>query len=580
MTDRKTRSPGPRDGATGAADQEAVRLALRKLLADSRFAASDRNRRFLAYVVEEELQGRGEHIRAYNVAVNVFQRPPGFDPGLDPIVRVEAGRLRQALTSYYEEAPSLGPWRILVPKGAYRPCFEAVTPRPAPAPMAPSLPAGRPWSRIAAAGLLALALAVVVWLAATQRDYGPNAAAAAAPAILVAPFTVLEGDEETGRLARGLTRDVVDRLSRFRSFDIYGPAIYQRAIDSGELDFARVADRLHTGYVVEGALRRLPDRLVINVLLKEQATGRYLWTYRADNRLADAQDLFASLFDIASQIASTLGQPLGIVNRSEWLRRQPHSMSAYRCVLQAHDYYRSIDAAGHAAARSCLEAAVAADPSYAAAWVMLAWVYLDEARYRLNPRPELYDAEARAREAVERALALDPEQEMALDALSVLQFRAGDMAAFRRTGEKMLGLNPNDPDLAADFGGRLAFSGDWDSGMPLVRRAIDLSIEPSGTYYMALAWDLYRRGDDVAALRQAERIRMPEFQMGLVTCAAIYGQLGMQPEAAETMGRLRRLRPDLADDPGPWLLGLHFEPSFATRLAEGVRRAARLAAQS
>lgn len=46
------------------------------------------------------------------------------------------------------------------------------------------------------------------------------------------------------------------------------------------------------------------------------------------------------------------------------------------------------------------------------------------------------------------------------------------------------------------------------------------------------------------------------------------------------MGQLRRLRPDLADDPRPWLLGLHFEPGFAARLAEGVRKAARLAAQS
>ena len=67
--------------------------------------------------------------------------------------------------------------------------------------------------------------------------------------------------------------------------------------------------------------------------------------------------------------------------------------------------------------RDCLEHAAATEPNYAAAWVMLAWVYLDEARYRLNPRPELYDAETKAREAVERALALDPEQEMGLDAL-------------------------------------------------------------------------------------------------------------------------------------------------------------------
>ena len=91
------------------------------------------------------------------------------------------------------------------------------------------------------------------------------------------------------------------------------------------------------------------------------------------------------------------------------------------------------------------------------------------------------------------------------------------MAAFAATGDKMIALNPNDPDLAADYGSRLAFSGDWEAGMPLMRRAIELAVEPPGTYYMVLAWDHYRRGDYPAALREAEQIDMPEFQLGILT---------------------------------------------------------------
>ncbi len=579
------------DEVRSAADS--IRATVRDLLEDPRFIASPRNRRFLAHVVEEELQGRGQGIRAYSVAVDVFRRPADFDPSLDPIVRIEAGRLRQALTRYYEDGFAAAPWRIAIPKGTYRPRFERAAPAMPGDASAQETAGDRPQGltgviaglgrllhlpRPAAFGLLALAVAAALGLAISFRGPGTVPSPLGAPAILVEPFTVLQGDADTDRLAVGLTRDVVDRLSRFRSFDIFGPAVYQHALDAGSVDFARVANRVHAGLVVEGTLRQIGERLIVNVQLKEQATGRYLWTYRADSSLA-GQDIFASLFDIAGQIASTIGQPLGVVNRAEWLQSQPQSIGTYRCVLQAHEYYRSIDAAGHAAARDCLERAVADDSSYAAAWVMLAWVYLDEARYRLNSRPDLYDADAKAREAVERALALDPEQEMALDALSVLQFRAGDMAAFRQTGEKMLALNPNDPDLAADFGSRLAFSGDWDRGIALVHRAIDLAIDPPGTYYMVLAWDRYRRGDDRAALQEAERIRMPKFQLGILTRVAIYGQLGMQPEAAAAISRLRELRPDLAADPLPWLLELHFERSFADRLAEGVFKADQLAMQ-
>ncbi|MFZ1428707.1 MAG: hypothetical protein WAS21_18285 [Geminicoccaceae bacterium] len=571
---------------------EEIRNALRELLGDRRFVATERNRRFLAYVVEEELQGRGLHIRAYTVAIEVFRRPADFDPNLDPIVRIEAGRLRQSLARYYEVLPATAAWRIVIPKGAYRPRFERLdpaSPQGAPAPLATEpdgrhdLPAmvkkladafRKPVSVLPMA-LLGLAVVVALGVTVAFRGREPASVGIPAPSILVEPFTVLDSGADSARLALGLTRDVVDRLSRFRSFDIYGPAVYQHALDGGSVDFGRVAGRVHADYVVEGTLRRTADRIVVNVQLKEQATGRYLWTYRADNTFA-VERIFASLLDIASQIATTLGQPLGIINRAEWLQRQPHSIGTYQCVLQAHEYYRSIDPLGHAAARDCLEQAIATDPNYAAAWVMLAWVYLDEARYRLNPRPELYDAETKAREAVNRALALDPEQEMALDALSVLQFRAGNMAAFRTTGQKMLALNPNDPDLAADFGARLAFTGDWETGMPLVHRAIDLAVEPPGTYYMVLAWDHYRQRDHQAALREAEKIKMPEFQLAVLTRAAIYGQLGMQQEATAALGDLRRLRSDLADDPRPWLLGLHFEPGFAEQLAEGVRAAGRL----
>ena len=599
-----SRRPAPaRDaeaqGAAATANGEArpladeIRAALRDLLDDPRFIASARNQRFLGYVVEEELQGRGQHIRAYSVAVDVFRRPADFDPNVDPIVRIEAGRLRQGLTRYYEEGSSAPAWRIVIPKGTYRPRFEQLAlaalghaptrdatgndglPEP-PTAMKRFGSALRHRRRLVAAALLGTVIAAASWAAIVYRGPGsapqPAPAVTAAPAILVEPFAVLEGDADTGRLALGLTRDIVDRLSRFRSFDIFGPAVYQHALDGGGVDFARVAERKHARYVVEGTLRRTPDRIVVNVQLKEQATGRYLWTYRAENNFA-AEGMFASLFDIASQIATTLGQPVGVVNRAEWLQLQPHSIGTYQCVLHAHEYYRSIDPAGHAAARDCLERAIATDPGYAAAWVMLAWVYLDEARYRLNPRPELYNAETKAREAVARALVLDPEQEMALDALSVLQFRAGDMAAFRATGEKMIALNPNDPDLAADYGARLALSGDWAAGMPLVRRAIELAVQPPGTYYMVLAWDHYRQRDYQAALREAGKIQMPEFQLGILTRAAIYGQLGMQREGAMAMADLSRLRPDLAADPRPWLLGLHFEPGFADQLAEGIAKA-------
>ena len=86
--------------STGIEDHD-VRAELRRILNSPNFETSDRNRRFLAYVVEETLAGRAERLKAYTIAITVFGRGKDFDAGLDPVVRMEAGRVRRALERFY-----------------------------------------------------------------------------------------------------------------------------------------------------------------------------------------------------------------------------------------------------------------------------------------------------------------------------------------------------------------------------------------------------------------------------------------------------------------------------------------------
>ena len=96
---------------------------LARLLGSKDFPATERNRRFLAYAVEKELAGQPEEITATLVATRVFGRAEGFNPNKDPIVRIEAAKLRRDLETYYLKAGRNNPLRISMPKGAYRPCF-------------------------------------------------------------------------------------------------------------------------------------------------------------------------------------------------------------------------------------------------------------------------------------------------------------------------------------------------------------------------------------------------------------------------------------------------------------------------
>src|SRR5215831_10779775 len=138
-----------------SAAPDAVRAQLQRIIASSQFDASPRNRRFLQYVVEETLADRAERIKGYSIATEVFGRDPSFDPQTDPVIRIEASRLRRSLERYYLTAGVDDPVRIDIPKGSYIPTFAHRTADIPPPIAAPSQDDAHPTSAIPAAVVVA-----------------------------------------------------------------------------------------------------------------------------------------------------------------------------------------------------------------------------------------------------------------------------------------------------------------------------------------------------------------------------------------------------------------------------------------
>lgn len=99
-----------------------VRAQLKRIVTSSQFPHIGRSAAFLTYAVEETLAGRADRIKGYSIAVEVFKRSNGFTQD-DPVVRIEAGRLRRVLERYYFTAGQRDPIRIDIPKGGYVPTF-------------------------------------------------------------------------------------------------------------------------------------------------------------------------------------------------------------------------------------------------------------------------------------------------------------------------------------------------------------------------------------------------------------------------------------------------------------------------
>jgi hypothetical protein len=113
-------------------DSHEIRAALARVLRSAPFRSAPRLAAFIRFVVERTLAGDGEHIKAYTIATGAFGRKADFNPQTDPIVRVEAGRLRQALARYYAGEGADEPIEIALPLGRYVPDFHRRIDRAAP----------------------------------------------------------------------------------------------------------------------------------------------------------------------------------------------------------------------------------------------------------------------------------------------------------------------------------------------------------------------------------------------------------------------------------------------------------------
>src|SRR6516162_1706376 len=101
-----------------------VRGQLDRILASATFVDAERGSRFLRFVVQAALEGRSGEVKETVIGVEVLGRSPSFDPKMDPIVRVEAGRLRARLSTYSQNEGKTDPILISLPKGGYLPQFS------------------------------------------------------------------------------------------------------------------------------------------------------------------------------------------------------------------------------------------------------------------------------------------------------------------------------------------------------------------------------------------------------------------------------------------------------------------------
>lgn len=599
------------DGGTAGTglDEAAIRQALTRVLEAEDLRASPQLSTILRFIVEATLDGRRDAIKGYTIAVEALGRNPSFDPQIDPIVRVEATRLRRALQRYYAGAGAGEDIEIVVPRGSYVPLFvprragapvaelppaeiadpaaEPVAiptlPLNAPAPLvAPSKVAGRratglrPWRWVGGvAVMLLLALVLLLAVDAVEvsglRALFPGGFALRPierPNRLGIPMVEVRGFDIAGPSpvpspatanaaptsrppggefpARALETRIRDALARFDLLDVLASPDARPRLACTASTHAP-----HSAFALGGLVENHEDGSISLLLrLSDLCDGTIVWSREFDS-LRPSSDPTAVENELVREVMASLAEPYGVIQA----RARARVMSAggtaaagpYGCVLTAYDYWRSYLPAEHAAARSCLEKAVAADGTFALGSALLAELYLDEIRNGANPRAEP-PAVNRALAAAEQAVELSPTsgffRRVALD---VHAWR-GERGSALAEGELALQLNPYDVDTLAAYGGRLITFGEVERGEAMLAEALKAApaMPPTVDYYRVIG--AYLRGDAVAAAAAADRLMGESFAPGLLA-RALAGHLAGEDAAAKAdLGKLVALVPAWKSD--------------------------------
>lgn len=492
-------------GSSARIDDGVVLEQLDRICVSREFHATPRMQAFLRFCVEEALAGRADQLKGYTIALQVFGRDEDFDSAQDPIVRIQAGRLRRALERYYLVAGGEDPVVIDIPKGGYVPTF---TRRSAPVAQAKSV---EPLTGLSV------------------------------PAIAVMPLEDLAPDTTKEYFAAGLAEELVTELNRYQ--DIAVVPCHRASPNQGSApDLTRMCREMGARFQLGGTVRRDATSAKISAWLVDTTDGRQVWT-KAFKRSLAASDLIETQEEIAASVVAALGSEHGVIVQrlaAESRKKRPSELSTYEAMLCYHSYQIAPSPAAAGPCFEALQTAVEGEPDYGPAWSALATLFCQMYVY---DAPGFENPLATGLSYAQKGVSLEPGRQLSRLILAYASLLEDALDAFEEEANTALALNPNNPYVTGSVGYLQVLAGNFEKGLELLDRAIAANpIQPrwfSHGYYFAHFHD----GDYQSALDALNRGDDTEPWQPLLVAAAL-GKLG-RPEAAEaSIATLLERKPD------------------------------------
>jgi TolB-like protein/Flp pilus assembly protein TadD len=502
---------------TKESDEKA--LAQRDRILESRaFRQADRLKRFLGFIVSETIAGRSERLKEFVIGVEVFGKDQSFDPRNDPIVRVQARRLRALLARYYREEGQDDDLLIEMPKGGYAPIFKPVRNSAAKRSLTPII---------------------------VSRN-----------TVLVAPFSDHSPESDQKYFCDGVTQEIVHTLAKVEAVRVVA---WNLAADpSGDADPREIANRLNAAMIINGSIRKAGKQVRITANLVDTVSGCYLWSMALDGKL---DNVFGIQEKVACAIAEKLQSELAGETHAKGLRHSTENLAAFNLYVQGRYHLNHRTEEGLRKAVEFFEKAIVEDSQYAKAYSGLTDAYGLLGHYGVLSPAEVWtktasnaamavlqdehSAEAHtslahvkstqdwdwlgAQKEFQRAIQLDPRYPTAHHwyAMSCL----APLAKLEEAREEMLlaqALDPISSIIARDLAVIFYYEKDWDAALEQCDHAVELNPHFALAYWI-LGSVQEQRGDfdeSAAAFQRAIQLapQSPRMQAALGRTLALSGK--------------------------------------------------------
>jgi adenylate cyclase len=495
--------------------------------------------RFLSYIISEHLAGRGDNLKGYTIAVDVFNRDEDFDPGQDALVRINAGRLRRILDLYYLKEGKNDEIKIEIPKGGYNPKISLRRN----ADIFPEVNSEQQ----------------------QKEQFGPD------PGIAVLSFVNRTGQPENDYLAHGISEELSVELTKYEDLSVYNFNLLSEE-NSEDYNLKKLAKKRGVRFVVEGAIQKSDTQIKTLVRLVDLMDEKQIWA-QSYTRELNMNNLFEIQESISKEIASIIGSEFGIILRKltdEFSSQDYRDIHVYSAVLKYYHFQLHLSQKTGEEAYEALLKAHASEPESAVINALLGAFYGNSYSLDFPNADETYKLLA---QYTERAFVLQPESLIVNATLVYKCFMYNEKDRFIQLVEKCLSSGLNTTLRVGAMAFYTCLYGDWERGKKILDNVMARNVGYPLYFHGVTLLYYYRKEKYDQALNEAHKYNVPAVFWSPMLRAAVYGQLGNMEMASLNINELLKLKPDFESKAIHLISIFVKEENLVMHILEGLRLA-------